>query len=42
MQDKELAKQGHTNYKNILLATITGDTLTVYEKLRLKPKKVLE
>ena len=40
--NKELAKQGHTNYKNILLATITGDTLTVYEKLRLKPKKVLE
>ena len=40
--NKELAKQGHTNYKNILLATITGNTLTVYEKIRLKPKKVLE
>lgn len=40
--NKELKKQGHTNYDNILLATITNQTVTVYEKREMTAKKVLE
>lgn len=40
--NKELTKQGHSNYKNILLATVTNNQLTIYEKNNQKPKKILE
>lgn len=40
--EKELKKQGHTNYENILLATITNKTLTIFEKRETDGKKVLE
>lgn len=40
--NKELKKQGHTNYDNILLATITNKTLTVFEKRKSDAEKVLE
>lgn len=40
--NKELEKQGHTNYENILLATINNGTLTVFEKDYQEVKKVLE
>lgn len=40
--NKELTKQGHNNYKNILLATVTNNQLTIYEKNNQKPKKILE
>lgn len=40
--NKELEKQGHINYKNILLATITNGTLSVFEKNNQEPKKILE
>ena len=40
--NKELSKCGHSNYKNILLATITNGTLTVFEKRQFNSKKVLE
>ena len=40
--NKELMKNGHSNYKNILLATITNNKLTIYEKKNLKSKKILE
>ncbi len=40
--NKELTKLGHTNYENILLATITNGTLKVYEKNNEEAKKVLE
>lgn len=40
--DKELEKCGHTNYDNILLATITNGKLTIFEKRNFKAKKVLE
>ena len=40
--NKELKKQGHTNYKNILLATLTNNVLTIYEKDQVKIKKILE
>ena len=40
--NKELEKQGHTNFENILLATINNGTLTVFEKDYQEVKKVLE
>ena len=40
--DKELKKLGHTNYDNVLLATVTNKKLTVFEKRELDGKKVLE
>ena len=40
--NKELEKQVHTNFKNILLATINNGTLTVFEKDYQEVKKVLE
>lgn len=40
--NKELTKQGHSNYKNILLATVTNNQLTIYEKNNQKQKKILE
>ncbi len=40
--NKELEKQGHTNYENILLATINNGTLSVFEKDINNTKKVLE
>lgn len=40
--NKELKKQGHTNYDNILLATITNKTLTIFEKREKEAEKVLE
>ena len=40
--DKELEKQGYNGYKNILLATITNDSLNIFDKDTKTPKKVLE
>ena len=40
--NKELVKKGHNNYKNILLATVTNNNLTIYEKNYKKNKKILE
>lgn len=40
--NKELKKQGHANYENILLATITNGVLSVFEKNDIKAKEVLE
>lgn len=40
--NKELKKQGHTNYENILLATITNGVLSVFEKNTMDQKEVLE
>lgn len=40
--NKELEKQGYDGYDNILLATITNDVLSVFEKNAKIPKKVLE
>lgn len=40
--NKELIKLGHSNYRNILLATITNNKLKVFEKNNEKTKKVLE
>lgn len=40
--NKELEKQGHTNYENILLATVTNGVLSVFEKNNTEMKKVLE
>lgn len=40
--NKELEKQGHTNYENILLATITNGVLSVFEKNNTEMQKVLE
>ena len=40
---KELKKQGYTSYENILLATYSNNTLTIYRKNEnTKPKNVLE
>lgn len=40
--DKELEKQGYNGYENILLATITNDSLNIFDKDTKTPKKVLE
>lgn len=40
--NKELEKQGYDGYDNILLATITNDVLSVFEKNTKIQKKVLE
>lgn len=40
--NKELKKQGHLNYENILLATITNGVLSVFEKNNIEAKEVLE
>ena len=40
--DKELEKQGYNGYENILLATITNDSLNIFDKDTRTPKKVLE
>ena len=40
--NKELIKLGHTNYKNILLATITNGKLKIFEKNNIETKKILE
>lgn len=40
--NKELNKNGHNNYKNILLATVTNNKLTIFEKNSIKSKKILE
>ena len=40
--NKELEKQGHTNYENILLATVTNGVLSVFEKNNTEMKEVLE
>lgn len=40
--NKELEKQGYDGYDNILLATITNDVLSVFEKNTKIAKKVLE
>lgn len=40
--DQELKKQGYSNYELILLATITNDSLSVFEKDIQKPIEVLE
>lgn len=40
---KELKKQGYTSYENILLATYSNNSLTIYRKNEnIKPKNVLE
>ena len=40
--NKELLKQGHSNYENILLATITNNKLTIFEKATINTTKTLE
>ena len=40
--DTELKKQGYSSYDNILLATITNDNLSVFEKDYQKQIEVLE
>lgn len=40
--DKEVEKQGYNGYENILLATITNDSLNIFDKDTKTPKKVLE
>ena len=40
--NQELKKQGHTNYSNILLATITNGNLSIFEKNDQDQKEVLE
>ncbi len=40
--NKELKKQGYSNYNNILLATLTNGNLAVFEKNHNETKKVLE
>ena len=40
--DNELKKQGHSTYDNILLAIITNDSLSVFEKDYQKQLEVLE
>lgn len=40
--NKELLKQGHSNYDNILLATITNNKLTIFEKTNVNTTKTLE
>lgn len=40
--NKELNKNGYNNYNSILLATVTNNKLTIYEKSNIKSKKILE
>ena len=40
--NKELKKKGYSNYKNILLATLTNNNLVIFEKENIKIDNILE